>query len=157
MLRKRCAGPLLLVLLTVTGCQLTQSAFSRTVGNAGAVFSAASTTLSYAHEGKITSAYAQASFVNYQSELDGLDQQLPSQAHHRTHPGAASAVSTSADPARVARLLLAEPGRIDGLTRWRLTRTVRDRLALLPDADLGAGYCNSNRWLPRCRDHCYLG
>src|SRR2546421_10298781 len=79
MLRKRCAGPLLLVLLTVTGCQLTQSAFSRTVGNAGAVFSAASTTLSYAHEGKITSAYAQASFVNYQSELDGLDQQLPSQ------------------------------------------------------------------------------
>ena len=79
MLRKRCTGPLLLVLLTVTGCQLTQSAFSRTVGNAGAVFSAASTTLTYAPEGKITSAYAQASFVNYQSELDGLDQQLPSQ------------------------------------------------------------------------------
>ncbi len=79
MLRKRCAGPLLLVLLTVTGCQLTQSAFSRTVGNAGAAFSAASTTLAYAHEGKITSAYAQSSFVNYQSELDGLDQQLPSQ------------------------------------------------------------------------------
>ena len=74
---------MLLVLLTVTGCQLTQSAFSRTVGNAGAVFSAASTTLSYAHEGKITSAYAQASFVNYQSELDGLDQQLPSQHLYR--------------------------------------------------------------------------
>src|SRR2546421_9046003 len=79
MLRKRCAGPLLLVLLTVTGCQLTQSAFSRTVGNAGAAFSAASTTLTYAHEGKITSAYAQSSFVNSRSELDGLDQQLPSQ------------------------------------------------------------------------------
>src|SRR2546429_2135998 len=79
MLRKRCAGPLLVVLLTVTGCQLTQSAFSRTVGNAGAAFSAASTTLAYAHEGKITSAYAQSSFVNYQSELNGLDQQLPSQ------------------------------------------------------------------------------
>ena len=79
MLRKRCVGPLLLVLLTVTGCQLTQSAFSRTVGNAGAAFSAASTTLTYAHDGKITSAYAQSSFENYQSELNGLDQQLPSQ------------------------------------------------------------------------------
>lgn len=72
-------SPLLLVLLMTTGCQLTQSTFSRTVGNAGAAFSAASTTLAYAHEGKITSAYAQSSFVNYQSELNGLDQQLPSQ------------------------------------------------------------------------------
>jgi hypothetical protein len=42
------------------------------------------------------------------------------------------------DPARVARLLLAEPARIDGLNPWRLTRSVRDRLARLPDADLGA-------------------
>ena len=42
------------------------------------------------------------------------------------------------DPARVARLLLAEPGRIDGLTRWRQTRSVQVRLAQLPDADLGA-------------------
>jgi len=79
MLRKCCAGFLLLVLLMTTGCQLTQSAFSRTVGNAGAAFSAASTTLTYAHDGKITSAYAQSSFENYQSELNGLDQQLLSQ------------------------------------------------------------------------------
>jgi hypothetical protein len=66
-------------LLTLTSCQFTQSAFAKTTGDAGAAFAAASTTLSYAHEGKITYAYASSSFVNYQSELDGLDQQLPSQ------------------------------------------------------------------------------
>ena len=72
-------GLLLLVLLVmVTGCQLTQPAFTRTAGNAGAAFAAAATTLSYAHEGKITYAYASSTFVNYQSELDGLDQTLPS-------------------------------------------------------------------------------
>jgi len=75
-------GPLLLVglLLATTGCQFTQSAFVRTVGNAGAGFAAASTTLSYVHEGKITAAYARSSFMNYQSNLDGIDQQLPSQS-----------------------------------------------------------------------------
>lgn len=41
---------------------------------------AALITLTYAHEGKITYAYAASSFVNYRSELDGLDQQLPSQS-----------------------------------------------------------------------------
>src|SRR5205807_4333798 len=69
----------ILLLLTFTSCQFTQSAFAKTTGDAGAAFAAASTTLSYAHEGKITYAYATSSFVNYQSELDGLDQQLPSQ------------------------------------------------------------------------------
>ena len=72
-------GLLLLVLVEMTtGCQLTQPAFTRTAGNAGSAFAAAATTLSYAHEGKITYAYASSSFVNYQSELDGLDQTLPS-------------------------------------------------------------------------------
>ena len=71
---------LLLVLpVTAAGCQLTQSAFTRTAGNAGSAFAAASTTLSYVHEGKISKAYAASSFVNYASELDGLDQTLPSQ------------------------------------------------------------------------------
>jgi hypothetical protein len=50
------------------------------VGNAGSEFAAASTTLSYAHKGKITYAYAASSFVNYQSQLDGLDQTLPAQS-----------------------------------------------------------------------------
>ena len=31
------------------------------------------------HQGKVTAAYARAAFANYQSELSGLDQQLPSQ------------------------------------------------------------------------------
>lgn len=70
---------LLVMLLLVSGCQVTQSAFTRTAGDAGAAFSAASTTLTYAHEGKITETYAWSSFINYQSELRGLDQTLPSQ------------------------------------------------------------------------------
>ena len=69
---------LLVLLMMVSGCQLTQPAFTRAAGNAGSAFAAAETTLSYAHEGKITYAYASSSFVNYQSELDGLDQSLPS-------------------------------------------------------------------------------
>ncbi len=70
---------LLLLLVLTTSCQLTQAAFTRMAGNAGAAFAAASTTLSYVHEGKITKAYASSAFVNYQSELDGLDSTLPSQ------------------------------------------------------------------------------
>lgn len=78
-------GPRILMLLVflvmvTVGCQLTQSAFTRTAGKAGSAFAAASTTLTYAHEGKISQAYAASSFVNYASELDGLDQTLPLQA-----------------------------------------------------------------------------
>ena len=72
---------LLLVLSIMTvGCQLTQSAFVKTAGDAGSAFAAASTTLTYFHEGKISKAYAASSFVNYASELGGLDQTLPSLA-----------------------------------------------------------------------------
>jgi hypothetical protein len=80
MWRNAGVGFLLLVLLvTVTGCQLTQSPFTRMAGDAGAAFAAASITLTYAHQGKFTTAYASSAFVNYRSELDGLDQLLPSQ------------------------------------------------------------------------------
>lgn len=72
-------GLLSLLLVVMTGCQFTQSGFSRTAGNVGSTFSAASTTLSYAHEGKITYAYARSSFVNFQDQLSGVDQQLSSQ------------------------------------------------------------------------------
>ena len=68
---------LLVLPVMASGCQLTQSAFTRTAGNAGSAFAAASTTLTYLHEGKISKAYAASSFVNYASELDGLDQALP--------------------------------------------------------------------------------
>ena len=70
---------LLFVLMMLTGCQFTQTAFSKTTSNAGAAFSAAATTFEYAHQGKLTIAYARASFVSFKSQLSGLDQQLPSQ------------------------------------------------------------------------------
>jgi len=67
------------VLLMTSGCQLTQSAFVQTTSNAGAAFAAAVITLNDVHEGKLTRAYAHSSFLNYQSELQGLDQQLSAQ------------------------------------------------------------------------------
>jgi hypothetical protein len=70
---------LLGLLILLTACQVTQSAFTRMAGNAGSAFAAASTTITYTHEGRITVAYARSSFENYQSELSGLDQQLSSQ------------------------------------------------------------------------------
>ena len=80
MRKTHCLALSLCVLLFVlTGCQFTQSAFTRTASNAGSAFAAASTTLTYAHAGKLTMAYTKASFESYQSELSGIDQQLPSQ------------------------------------------------------------------------------
>jgi hypothetical protein len=70
---------LALALIAGAGCALAQSAFARTAGNAGAAFAAAAVTLRFAHEGKLTAAYARASFVNYRAELDGLDARLPTQ------------------------------------------------------------------------------
>jgi hypothetical protein len=69
-----------ILLLLVSGCQIMQSGFASSANNAGSAFAAASITLSYVHEGKITPAYAASSFMNYQSELNGLDQQLPSRS-----------------------------------------------------------------------------
>lgn len=70
---------LVVVLLTTTGCQFAQSSFTLMTSNAGATFAAASLSLRYAHERNITNAYARSSFNNYQSQLQGLDQQMPQQ------------------------------------------------------------------------------
>jgi hypothetical protein len=70
---------LLLLLLLLNSCQIAQSTFAKTAANAGANFAAASTTLAYVHKGKITAAYARSSFINFQSELNGLDQSLSAQ------------------------------------------------------------------------------
>jgi chitinase len=69
---------LLAVLLTLSGCTMTQSEFAQTAGPVGSAFAAAATTLAYAHHKKITPAYAAASFVSFQDEVQGVAEQLPS-------------------------------------------------------------------------------
>ncbi|HEX3272504.1 MAG TPA: hypothetical protein VHR15_17800 [Ktedonobacterales bacterium] len=63
--------------LALSGCAATQSDFTRQTASAGGEFAAAALTLAGAHQGRLTFAYARGSFVNYQSQLDGLDAQLP--------------------------------------------------------------------------------
>jgi hypothetical protein len=62
----------------LSGCSATQSDFTRQTASAAGEFGAAALTLSDAHRGRLTFAYARGSFVNYQSQLEGLDAQLPS-------------------------------------------------------------------------------
>jgi hypothetical protein len=69
---------------------MTQSPFARMATNAGTALAAASTTMTFYHEGKLLNAYAVSSFAGYQSELDSLDQQITAagsglsaeEAHH---------------------------------------------------------------------------
>jgi len=68
-----------LALSLLAGCAYTQSPFARTASNVGSGFAAASYTLALLHHDHLTAAYARSSFVNFQSELQGVDQQLPSQ------------------------------------------------------------------------------
>ena len=68
-----------LALSLLAGCAYTQSEFARTASNVGSAFAAASYTLALLHHDHLTAAYARSSFVNFQSELQGVDQQLPSQ------------------------------------------------------------------------------
>ena len=62
--------------IVATGCQMTQSAFVRVTGEAGAEFAAAATTLEYVHEGQLTRPYAQAAFESYASALAGADGEI---------------------------------------------------------------------------------
>ena len=59
------------------GCQFAPSPFDQSARNAGANFAAAATTLAYAHQNRIPMAYAEASFVAFQSELAGMASSLP--------------------------------------------------------------------------------
>lgn len=63
-------------MIGLAGCSATQSDFARTAGNAGSALAAAAATLSDAHQGAITMAYAASSFVNFRSELEGVAGQL---------------------------------------------------------------------------------
>ena len=70
---------LLMFCSLLSSCTFSHGTFTRTANNAGSAFAAAEATLTYAHEGKITYAYAASSFINYQSELNGTDQALTAQ------------------------------------------------------------------------------
>ena len=70
---------LLFLLCTLAACTVTETPFARITSNAGSAFAAAATTLSYAHEGKVTFGYAASSFANFQSELNGTNQTLTAQ------------------------------------------------------------------------------
>lgn len=70
---------LIAFLFSITGCKLAQSGFARIAGNAGGEFAAATNTLNYVHQGKLTPLYAASSFAGYQSQLSGFDHQLSSQ------------------------------------------------------------------------------
>lgn len=79
-LRTASCAALLLLLCAATACTVTETPFVRTASNAGSAFAAAATTLSYAHSGKVTFAYAASSFADFQSELSGTDQALAAQS-----------------------------------------------------------------------------
>jgi len=66
--------------IVTTSCQFTQSAFALQASNAGSTFAAAALTLRYEHGGIISTAYASSSFMNYQSQLQNVGQQLPAQS-----------------------------------------------------------------------------
>jgi hypothetical protein len=68
----------LLALFALSACQFTQSSFSRTVSNDGSTFSAATLTLADVHAGKIPLTYAYSAFLDYQNQVQDLDQQLRS-------------------------------------------------------------------------------
>ncbi|HEX8036302.1 MAG TPA: hypothetical protein VF510_20760 [Ktedonobacterales bacterium] len=68
-----------LALFLLAACAYTQSPFARMASSTGSGFAAASYTLALLHHDHLTAAYVRSSFVNFQSELQGVDQQLPSQ------------------------------------------------------------------------------
>src|SRR5690349_15655839 len=70
---------LLLMAGFLTGCQLTQSGFERATQKDSAVFAAAATTLDYFHHQKLSRAYTQTSFAGFESQLEGMEQELVTQ------------------------------------------------------------------------------
>ncbi len=62
----------------VSACGASQSPFARASSDAASTLSASVTTLRLEHEGRLTRAYAAASFLNYRDALQGLDSELRS-------------------------------------------------------------------------------
>lgn len=63
-------------MLLLVSCQFSTSPFARATQNAGAIFAAARATLNSVHTGKMTRAYATASFAGYLDALQGTRQRL---------------------------------------------------------------------------------
>jgi hypothetical protein len=74
------------------GCAATPSAFAQRADEAGETLAAAAATLDYARHGKLTAAYARASYVGYREQLRGL-------------PGELSTLDGAPDQALVAQLV----------------------------------------------------
>jgi hypothetical protein len=112
---KRLAAPLLLVLLiAASGCSLTQTEFAQRTDEAAAVMAGAATVLAFAHEQRITGAYARATLASYAPQLEGLDREL-------------AGLKGAPDPAAVRQLVeLSRPAReavdqpcLDEACDWR--------------------------------------
>jgi hypothetical protein len=65
-----------LLILPLTSCQFSTSPFAQATQNAGAIFAAARVTLNSVHTGKMTRAYATASFAGYLDALQGTRKRL---------------------------------------------------------------------------------
>ena len=65
--------------LVLVGCSgITQTAFQRTAREAAGTLAAAAETLTAVQEGRLTEAYARASFVSFAETVQGVGEELPS-------------------------------------------------------------------------------
>jgi hypothetical protein len=69
-------GAALLVCACSTSDPITKSPFARTASDVGGVLAAAATTLDDTYNGKLTFAYASASFVDYRGKIQGIGDKL---------------------------------------------------------------------------------
>ena len=73
-------GALAAACLTLVGCSsVSQTPFQRAAGAAAGTLAAAAETLTEYREGRLTEAYARASFVSFAEALRGVGEQLPSE------------------------------------------------------------------------------
>ncbi len=76
--RLRGLGALLCLTVVVSGCSFTETSTQQFAGATAGELSAAATTLSYLHTGKLTEPYARSAFADYETQLQGADQQIGS-------------------------------------------------------------------------------
>jgi hypothetical protein len=121
-------------LMTITFCvvlsactAMTQTPFQRMAGDAGGVLAASAETLTALNEGRLTDAYARASFVLYREALSGLATELPQQDGAPSESVTRELASRLADAER----LVAAPcltGSCDRMAQATTLREVSDTL-----------------------------